>query len=915
MERIGIKKATLSLATALAIGVGFVACGGGGGSGGGGEPYTGHSWFDPAIIAAQNAAANDEEKEDIARTRARELIAAMSEDQKLTQLTGARTISTDIPELPECAGARHIVSIPELGIQTVRITNGPVGVGQNDCVARDTPAGGPPMEVDPTSAKATALPSAIAMAASFDRNVARQYGEVIATEMNNLALHVFEAPGLNMARIPMLGRNFEYFGEDPFLSGTMAVEEARVIQAAGLVAMPKHFVANEQETLRQQIYSTVDEQVLREIYLIPFEMAVKDAKVSSIMCAYNFLNGDQSCQNGKMLNDVLRGEWGFTGYVQSDFGATGQARVTTDGALLGGLDHEMNSANKWTPDRMREALADASSGVTWNLIDRALERRFTQMFKLGIFDRPIENTPIAINGRDGAIDYEAGGKKAREIGVKSAVLLKNRGNFLPLSEDLVARNPGYGQTDTDWVTIIGKSSQPFARRVVQGGSQVDTETIAGSSDVMPAYTVAPAEGIAAGFGVSLNSGKIRLILVDDDNVNASINGVPISFADAIIGYINQASNKAIIIMAGTIAEEGADRGTVKMELSVPPDMGGMMPPGMDLCAIAPSMCTMTSLGWDDDALNNSFFHPVGGMTLDWYPANGPAAVTQRSGTKNNQTMAMIDQIFAANAELKDRTVLVLKDNASIAVPDSLLGDNGPAAILEVWFPGQEDGNIVADLLLGKVNPSGKLPVTFPKEGKGFIDHITVQQFPGTREAVDGHPELGIQSVVRYSEGLHMGYRWYDANFVPAAGCTEDAYRENACVAFPFGYGLSYTSFEITHGSVAANDGKYEVKATVRNTGDRVGAEVVQVYVQLPASANSGRLTQPPKRLVGFAKVELESGDQQEVSIIIDPAASNHPLSVWDKTDNNWVTPAGNYTVLVGNSSAMRDLQTAGVITQ
>jgi beta-glucosidase len=278
-------------------------------------------------------------------------------------------------------------------------------------------------------------------------------------------------------------------------------------------------------------------------------------------------------------------------------------------------------------------------------------------------------------------------------------------------------------------------------------------------------------------------------------------------------------------------------------------------------------------------------------------------------------MAMIDRIWAANATLKDRTVLVLKDNASIAVPDSLLGDNGPAAILEVWFPGQEDGNIVADLLLGKVNPSGKLPVTFPKAGKGFIDYITVEQYPGKMENVDGRPDLGIKPVVRYSEGLNMGYRWYDANWVPAAGCTENAYGENACVAFPFGYGLSYTRFDISNAAVAASDGKYEVKATVRNTGGRTGAEVVQVYVRLPDSASAGRLAQPPKRLVGFAKVELEAGAQQEVSIPIDPEASNHPLSVWDTATRAWVIPAGSHTVLVGNSSSMSDLRSAGTISR
>ena len=172
-----------------------------------------------------------------------------------------------------------------------------------------------------SSAKATALPSALSAAASFDPAVARMYGEVIATEMHNLGLHVFEAPGVNLARLPILGRNFEYFGEDPFLSGTMAVAETKAIQAKGLIAMPKHFAANEQETNRQSIQTAVDRQTLHELYLLPFEMAVKDGKPGAIMCAYNYVNGQSSCENRELLTDVLRKDWGFTGIAVPDSGA------------------------------------------------------------------------------------------------------------------------------------------------------------------------------------------------------------------------------------------------------------------------------------------------------------------------------------------------------------------------------------------------------------------------------------------------------------------------------------------------------------------------------------------------------------------------------------------------------------------
>jgi len=224
---------------------------------------------------------------------------------------------------------------------------------------------------------------------------------------------------------------------------------------------------------------------------------------------------------------------------------------------------------------------------------------------------------------------------------------------------------------------------------------------------------------------------------------------------------------------------------------------------------------------------------------------------------------------------------VLKDNAGVAMDPVLVGASGPA-ILETWFPGQEDGNIVADLLFGVKNPSGKLPVTFPFVGRGFLDSITSAQFPG---ALAGD---GVTSTVDYSEKLNIGYRWYDAT--------------NVTPAFPFGHGLSYTTFSVTSPSVVVTGGKYEVKATVKNAGLKTGSEVVQVYVTLPAGADSVGAKQPPKRLVGFKKVEMAAGESKDVTITIDPAASNHPLSVWSTTYNQWITPKGTYTVSVGNSS-------------
>ena len=814
-------------------------------------------WMTGAIIDEQAAAQDDAAREAIANRRAKLLLSAMTLDQKLQQLTGAKP--EILPELPNCFGARHVSGIAALNIPTFRITNGPVGLGQNDCVSTEVatqllqiPGFGSisAAYTHPSSAKATALPSALAAAASFDPAVAAMYGEVIATEMNNLGLHVFEAPGVNLARLPILGRNFEYFGEDPFLSGTMAVAETKAIQSRGLIAMPKHYAANEQETNRMTIQTTVDRQTLRELYLLPFEMAVKDGKPGSIMCAYNYVNGQSSCESRELLTDILRNDWGFTGYVQSDF----FAMKSTVATLANGMDHEMPLPMHWAPDKIKAALG--KSELTATQIDTALERRYTQTFKAGIFDRKLAHSPI---------DFAAGGKKARDIGGRAAVLLQNNG-ALPLRSDLRT------------LVLIGKASQVYAQQAVAGGAVVGEAMGGGggSSDVVPNYTVSPIEGLRTALTeLGNNQASVKLILVDDDNASATIDGLKVTFADAIT---EAAKADAVVMMAGTISEEGADR------------------------------ATFTAVNGQRLAVSAAT-----GGGLDWYSGRSNIISTngETNPSKNSRTTAMIDALLAARSTsgkpMAAKSVLVLKDNAGVSMPAALVGGKGPA-ILEAWFAGQEDGNIVADVLFGRTNPSGKLPVTFPIAGKGFLDKIATGQFPGVVSAD------GKQQTVTYSEKLAIGYRWYDSN--AGGNCTVKA-GKNSCVAVPFGHGLSYTSFSVGKPSLSADaaNGTWTATARVSNSGKRAGAEVVQVYLQLPPSANAVGAKQPPRRLIGFQKVELAPGASGDVRIVIDPAASNHPLSVWDEAKRQWVTPKGNYTIWFGRSSSLNDLVRAGTISR
>jgi beta-glucosidase len=733
-------KRTLLSAAVVAI----IAAGCGGGHGDSDTPLAtmAHAWMDTTLAPAQRTAL---------------LLAAMTPDQKIAQLTGTPGV---VPEIPSCYGARHITGIPALQIPTLRVTNGPVGVGQNDCVSPDLP--GLPLSSlsSPASAKATALPSGMAVAASFDTSVASQFGDVIGRESRNLALHVLEGPGMNLARNPTLGRNFEYFGEDPILSGSMGVAEIKAIQSHGVIAMAKHLVANEQETNRMTINENIDDKTLHELYMVPFEMAVKDGGVASVMCSYNSVNGYSMCENKHILTDVLRGQWGFTGYVQSDFFAA----HSTANTMLAGLDNEMPGIDVapltawWTPAKINAALS--AGQIKQSDIDTALGRRYTQMFRLGIFDRPVAQT---------AIDQAGDGTIARAIGEQSAVLLKNANNVLPFDAKSIHS-----------IALIGQSA--YASKAVSG-------CCGGSSDVIPLYTVTPLEGVQNTLKQLGSGATANLTVVADDNSN---------LADAVAAA-KQAD--VVIVLAGTIAEEGADRTSI--------------------------------------------------------------------GLSNNQ-----DAIVSAVAAANPRTAVVMKDNASALMPWI---DQVPA-VLETWFPGQEDGNIMAGLVFGVVNPSGKLPVTFPKNA-GDWPASTPAQYPGV--TVNGVP------TVTYSEGLEIGYRWYDA--------------QNVKPLFAFGHGLSYTHFAMSALKVSpqASDGTkpITVQVDVQNDGPVAGAQVPQVYLSLPAG-----LGQPPKRLVGFQKVQLAPGEKKTVQIVIDPNAASHALGTWDTGAQQWKTATGQYQVWVGDAS-------------
>lgn len=646
--------------------------------------------------------------------RAQLLVKGMTLDEKVEQIHMA-----DVKTAP-----REIPGIPRLGIPTFKVTNGPVGAGPGD--SRD-------------QAPATALPSALALSATWDPNLAAEFGEIAGTETADLGEQLIEGPGVNIVRVPQNGRNFEYFGEDPFLSGRLAVAEIRAIQQQGVIAQVKHFTANNQETNRKTINELIGQRALREIYLPAFEAAVKTGGVASVMCAYPSVNGRFNCENTYLLSHVLRDEWGFKGFVQSDYTAT----RSTIPAALAGLDLEMKHDAHYDAD-MKSAVE--TGALPESALDNLLIPRYAEMFRFGDFDHPANIRPIPAE-KDGAI--------ARSIAEQAAVLLKNADHQLPL-------HPGAIHS----IALIG----PYAGAAMTGG--------AGSSHVKPLYTVSPADGLRKQVPTSVT------ITYNDG-------------ADPAAAALLAAKSDVAIVMAGDRDSEGHDR----PNLSLP-------------------------------------------------------------GNQND----LIEAVATSNPHM----VVVLKTGGPVLMPWL---DKVPA-VLEAWYPGEEDGNAVADLLFGKANPSGKLTVSFPKSESDTPAH-TSRTYPG------------LNGNVIYSEGLEVGYRWYDARHIEPL--------------FPFGFGLSYTTFRFTHLTISPENAKGEVRVglTVTNTGPVGGAEVAQVYAADPASAG-----EPPHQLKGFAKVDLRPGESRRISVTLGPRS----FSVWDTVANRWKIVTGQFTILAGDSSRNLPLQ-------
>ncbi|MGH7978987.1 MAG: beta-glucosidase, partial [Limisphaerales bacterium] len=651
--------------------------------------------------------------------RARQIVDAMTLQEKITELHG----------IHDAEHQRYVPPIPRLGIPGFRIANGPAGVGPGD---------------EHHQLPATALPAPILLASTWDTNLAGEYGTVIGREAKDVDDDLIEGPDVNIARVPQNGRTFEAFGEDPYLDGQIAVAEIQGIQSQGVIANVKHYDANNQETDRFGINEIIGERALREIYLPAFEAAVKEGHVASVMSAYPKVNGQYCCQNQFLQNQILKNDWGFQGFITSDFGAV----HSTAPSALAGLDLEMPTG-KYFGGALATAIQ--SGKVPMAVIDDKLVRRFRMMMRFGLFDQPATMKPIP--------EYDDGQKSLR-IAEAGMVLLKNDGGVLPLDADKLYN-----------IAVIG----PYAAEAMTGGE--------GSSHVIPLYTAGPLEGIERRVG---SMAKVQF--ADGADIRKAI-----SLA---------ASADVAIVMVGDRETEGKD-------------------------------------------------HPI---TL--------------AGKQ--------DELVAAVAAANPRTVVVLKTGSAVLMP---WVDKVPA-ILEAWYPGEEDGDAVAAVLFGDVNPSGKLPITFPKR-LADLPANTVWQYPG------------VQGVVHYWEGIFVGYRHFDQQHIQPL--------------FPFGYGLSYTTFGFENLDVTPRIVKNPAKLTVTvdfdlsNTGKRRGEEVAQLYVGFPSAKH---IPQPPEQLKAFKKILLQAGETRRIHFELDGRA----LACWSEERHKWVVLSGPYHIMVGPSSRHLPLQ-------
>ena len=697
--------------------------------------------------------------------RADQLLSQMTLDEKIQLVHGAGIAGfgpTDPSLVRSNGGGGFVPGIPRLGLPDLNMDDSSVGVGGGAHKGRYS----------------TALPSTLALACSWNRDLARDYGSLIGRELADQGYNVALGGGVDITREPRNGRNFEYQGEDPILAGNMVAQLIAGVQSQGVIGDLKHYAMNDEETGRYFENIVVDKRAMRESDLLAFEIAVKQAKPGMVMCSYNLINGIYGCENDYLLSQVLKKEWGFQGWVVSDWLAT----HSTVKAALAGLDQQQPGA-EFFGAALKKAVE--SGDVPVQRLNEMVHRIVRTEFASGIIDHP---QPSKVP------DVMRGMRVAQQVEEESAVLLQNRNGQLPLNAASVKS-----------IAVIGSHADVG---VLSGGGSAQVDAAGG--------TAVPSTGVP--------------------NDMAFMFSHPVWHRSSPLEAIQELAPRARVTFDAGTDTANAARAAKGSEVAV--------------------------------VFVNQFTHE----------GNDVPSLALPDGQ---------DQLVEAVAAANPHTIVVLETGGPVTMPWT----DRVNAILEAWYPGIRGGEAIASLLFGKANPSGKLAVTFPVS-EADLPRPTLPVPPGQLPNwLDGLTSVDPPFDIRYDEGMKVGYKWFDA--------------ENKRPLFPFGFGLSYTTY--SYSDLQAHGGKgLKVTVTVRNTGSRAGSEVAQVYLQFPSSAG-----EPPKRLVAWSKVALAAGEKKTVAFDVDPLY----LSVFNADANRWELVPGEYHVLAGGSSRELPLQAAVSLEQ